>query len=219
MSAFVFDLDGTLLDTLFDIASACNAMLARNGYPQHPSLAYTQMVGNGFANLVKAALPQDRMPDACALEKLTAEARSYYAGHLVQQTRPYPGVCSALAALENQGAKLGVLSNKPDPQTKELIGYFFPEINFVFVQGAVPGAPLKPDPAILLELLNKHAIDRGVCAYVGDSNVDMQTAKAAGLYALGAAWGFRGAEELRLAGADKIIASAQELVGLTIPTK
>lgn len=215
MDGAVFDLDGTLLDTLADIGTACNTVLARHGYPQHPLAAYRQMVGSGFDKLVDRAVPQDRKPDACALAKLTQEARHYYAEHMMEQTRPYPGMEQALQLLLERGFRLGALSNKPDAMTQALIQHYFPGI-FTAVQGARPDMPLKPDPQALLAMYAGLSTTRN--AYVGDSNVDMQTAHNAGAYAVGVAWGFRGSAELADAGAGIILISPAELGGLTIPT-
>lgn len=215
MRTFVFDLDGTLLNTMADIGSACNEVLERHGYPGHPLPAYARMVGNGFDVLVRRALPADRMPDAAALAEITAETRSWYAGHMTTHTQPYAGMSETLASLARQGCGLAVLSNKPDAMCKELIPHYFPDIPFAHVQGALPEMPLKPDPASLLALLELMRADRAQACYVGDSNVDMITARNAGVAGIGAAWGFRGAVELREAGATLVVAEPADLAGLT----
>lgn len=214
LKAFIFDLDGTLLNTLADIASACNFALAEHDYPQHPLAAYALMVGNGFETLVKRALPEERMPDALAIKTITQEARERYASHMMEATRPYPGMAEALAALAREKAALGVLSNKPDALSAKLIAHYFPDTPFIAVQGALQGKPLKPDPETLLAMLAKAGIPASSARYVGDSDVDMLTARNAGVMGVGAAWGFRGREELERAGADIIIASPAELIGL-----
>lgn len=201
----MFDLDGTLLNTLADIAGACNEILARHGYPQHPLDAYTQMVGNGFALLVRRALPQDRMPDTCELDLLTEEAKSVYAQRMREKTEPYPGMRQALANIAAKGIQLAVLSNKPDKLTSNLVAHYFPDIPFSMVAGGKPDVPLKPDPAGALLMLKKMGVAAKDSAYVGDSNVDMQTAHNAGMLAVGAAWGFRGCQELRESGAAIIV--------------
>lgn len=216
MQSAVFDLDGTLLDTLADIAAACNTVLSRHAYPQHPLAAYQQMVGNGFDVLIERATPADRKPDASGLADLTREARQYYSGHMMERTRPYPGITEALQRLVDRGFKLGVLSNKPDEMTCALIQRYFPGL-FSAVRGARPDLPLKPAPEALLRMLADFHSSR--CCYIGDSNVDMQTAHNAHIYAVGVAWGFRGTAELVAAGADLIIDSPAQLGGLTIPTK
>lgn len=216
MDAAFFDLDGTLLNTLADIGNACNRMLAAHGFPQHALPAYAVMVGNGFTRTVELALP----PTVTAalsrkdLEALAAEARACYAGNLREYTVPYDGMPQTLAALADKGMTLAVLSNKPDAWTVELISHFFPKIPFALVRGARPGAPLKPDPEVPRAMLAELGLQAGRCAYVGDSDVDMRTALATGMLAVGAAWGFRGAAELRHAGARLLAALPEELPAL-----
>lgn len=214
MQGFVFDLDGTLLNTLADIGSACNAILGRHDYPQHPLEAYRQMVGNGFDKLLERATPADRKPDACAMADLVAETRRYYAEHILERTRPYPGIVNALKALKKRGCMLGVLSNKPDEMTLKLICHFFPGI-FDAIQGARPDVPLKPDPLALNAMLNHFKSSPN--AYIGDSNVDMITAKNAGVYPVGVAWGFRGEAELADSGARIVLEKPEQIALLTIP--
>lgn len=213
----VFDLDGTLLDTLADIAAACNTVLARHGYPQHPLAAYAAMVGDGFAMLLRRAAPRDRPPDQEELAALTKEARAVYAGRMTAETRPYPQMPETLAMLAEQGKNLGVLSNKPDNLVCGLIAHYFPDIPFWAVRGALPDQPLKPDPACLLAMLAKAGATAAEACYIGDSNVDMLTAKNAATAGIGAAWGFRGEAELLAAGATLVINQPQELLSLTIP--
>lgn len=211
MNAVMFDLDGTLLDTLADIAAACNEVLARHDYPQHPVEAYRRMVGNGFATMLKRALPDWLVPDAAYIEQLTEEARGIYAQAMTRETRPYAGIPQALAALSANGFLLSVLSNKPEQLTKELVAYYFPEISFAAVRGGRAGFPLKPDPAVAFDMLSEMGIAPENCVYAGDSDVDMQTAQNAGMSSLGAGWGFRGASELERSGASLVIASPSQL--------
>lgn len=217
MRTFIFDLDGTLLNTMADIGSACNTLLARHGYPQHPLSAYAQMVGNGFDILVRRALPPDHMPDEEALSALIGETRQWYSEHMMERTLPYPGMSEALALLAERGCSLAVLSNKPDAMSVKLIPHYFPDIPFAFVRGALPEVPLKPNPESLLVMLTEMKADKTYSCYIGDSNVDMRTAQNAGIAGIGAAWGFRGPEELREAGASRLLDHPAELVGLTSP--
>lgn len=214
MQSAIFDLDGTVLDTLGDIAAACNEMLARHGYPQHPVSAYRQMVGNGFDRLVSRAVPAERMPGACELADLAAEARKTYSQRMMESTEPYPGIPEALQTLKERGFKLGLLSNKPDEMTQALIRHYFPNV-FDAIQGALPDIPLKPDPQSLLAMQGKFGTIQN--AYIGDSNVDMLTARNARTLAVGVAWGFRGPEELEASGAAIIADTPEELANLTIP--
>ena len=219
MEAAFFDLDGTLLDTLADIGGACNRMLAAHGFPQHAIPAYASMVGNGFTLTVERALPAAVLAALTPEEReeLTAEARAQYAAHLYDHTAPYAGMPEALAELSEKGVVLGVLSNKPDAWTEPIIRHFFPDIPFALIHGARAGLPLKPDPHVPLAMLAGLGREAARCSYVGDSDVDMLTARNAGMLPVGAAWGFRGAAELRAAGARLLVARPAELPELLCP--
>ncbi len=211
--AFIFDLDGTLLNTLSDIANACNTMLQRHGWPQHEDNAYRQFVGNGFAMLTKRVLPPsvlENLEDQ-ALQELINEGKALYHASLHVRTKPYDGIPEALSELKKRNVSMAVLSNKPDPETKELVSYFFPGI-FSVVHGGRDGVPLKPDPAAVNETIAELGATRETCAYVGDSNVDMKTAANAGLFSIGVTWGFRGEEELASANASALVRKAEELL-------
>lgn len=211
MKAFIFDLDGTLLNTLADIAAACNHTLAERNFPGHEIAAYARMVGNGFTTLAQRALPANASLTPQKLDAFVAEARDYYAAHMMEETDPYPGMTGALSSLMHAGAILAVLSNKPQRLSEELVNHYFPSIRFAAVWGARPDKPLKPDPSSLLEMLRDFGLAQKDAAYVGDSDVDILTARNAGTLAVGAAWGFRGAKELETAGADIIIGNPWEL--------
>lgn len=219
MDAAFFDLDGTLLDTLADIGSACNRMLAAHGFPQHPIPAYANMVGNGFTRTVERALPPQVLAALSRQEReeLTDEARAQYAAHLYDHTWPYPGMPEALAELAGRGMVIAVLSNKPDAWTEPIIRHFFPDIPFARIHGARSELPLKPDPQVPLAMLAELGLEAPRCAYVGDSDVDMLTARNAGMLPVGAAWGFRGAAELRAAGARLMADRPAELPELLCP--
>lgn len=212
MKAFMFDLDGTLLDTLADIAAACNCLLAAHGWPQHPVAAYRRMVGNGFATLIRRAVPASVLEslDDHALERLVGEGRGLYAQHLHDATVPYPGMRDVLAELARRGFALAVLSNKPDDMTQAVIARQFPAIPFARVCGGRAGMPLKPDPAGALAILHEMNVAPEECFYVGDSDVDMRTAGAAGMVPVGVSWGFRGEEEVRAAGAACVLRQAED---------
>lgn len=219
MQAAVFDLDGTVLNTQADIAAACNTILAKHGYSQHPLDAYRQMVGNGFDVLVRRALPQDLPVEPGLISEIAQETRAYYAGHMMERTRPYPGLEEALHKLAQAGIALALLSNKPDYMTQELIRHYFADIPFAKIQGAMPDIPLKPDPSSLLAILHDMGAPLDSACYIGDSNVDMQTAQNAKIMAIGAAWGFRGARELEEAGADLILEKPEELTKILALTQ
>lgn len=211
MKALFFDLDGTLLDSLADIANACNTILKKHGYPTHALPQYRQFVGNGFGKLVGDALPADAALDSQAKTQLIEEARQYYGLHMYDSTRPYDGVMAALENLSAAGHPLAVLSNKPDEHTVEIVQRYFSAIPFTLVRGARKDVPLKPQPHALLDMMQIMHISVAKALYVGDSNVDILTARNAGVTSVGVSWGFRGADELRQAGADHIIDNPSQL--------
>ncbi|MBQ7609245.1 MAG: HAD family hydrolase [Desulfovibrionaceae bacterium] len=214
--ALIFDLDGTILNTLDDIGNACNFALRHFGYPPHPLKAYEQMVGNGFIVLVMRALPQglaESMPQEDFTNILNV-AKNHYAEHMCERTEPYGDLPSVLKTLADASIRLCVLSNKPEPMTQALVAHYYPNVPFFRVLGGRPDFPLKPDPSRLLSLLDELGLSPADTLFVGDSNVDMQTAHAAGMEAIGVAWGFRGARELLNHGASKLIESPAELLTL-----
>jgi phosphoglycolate phosphatase len=211
--AVIFDLDGTLADTIEDIAASVNRSLALRGFPTHGIPHFKLMVGNGFKNLVRIALPEAERRDDL-VEEMRAEASAYYAEHLVVATRPYPGIPELLAELGKRGLPHAVLSNKPDALAKRLVEAIFPKAGFAFVRGEVEAFPRKPAPDSALDLAARIGLAAGEIVYLGDSDVDMATAQNAGMVAVGAAWGFRGAAELEAAGAKLVIRKPQELLAL-----
>lgn len=217
MKAMLFDLDGTLLNTLEDIASACNQALQDHGFPPHSTEAYRKMVGNGFDILVRRALPQNLAPGDNEIAAITAQARRIYAENLHVKTEPYAGIGKALRELANKNLLLGVYSNKQDELSKLLISRFFPDIDFFTVTGARPGYPLKPNPQVLLELLAQVSVSATDAAYVGDSDVDILTAKNAKVFSIGAGWGFRGMRELGEAGANLVLEKPEQLAQTALP--
>ena len=210
MKAFLFDLDGTLLNTLPDIAAAMNWALARHQLAVFPEDAYRQLVGNGARVLAERAV-RERQELA---EQVLADYQGRYETHCTERTRPYPGMPETLRALQEAGLRLCVLSNKPDADTRHVIARYYPEIAFDAVQGGRPGVPLKPDPAAALGLCEKLGLTPADFLYAGDSGVDMTCARRAGMTAVGVTWGFRGEDELRAAGADHIVHAPQELLRL-----
>lgn len=211
--ALVFDLDGTLLDTLADLAHACNTVLEKHGLPVHPTKSYRYFVGNGFRTLVNRVLPTERTFTDEEMEQLLAEARAVYARDMYRETRPYPGIPELLDALAKRGLRLCVLSNKPDAATVPLVEHFFPGV-FHIVRGHLQGVPLKPDPTPLLNLLETAGVARDEVLYVGDTSVDMLTSSRAGTTGVGVTWGFRDREELAESGADVIVDTPPEILSL-----
>jgi phosphoglycolate phosphatase len=202
--AVIFDLDGTLADTIEDLAGAMNRSLRTRGLPEHDFGEYKLFVGDGFRNLVARALPEPSRSEAL-VQEIWFEAAANYAERCLDMTRPYPGVTELLAALAGRGLALAVLSNKPDDLTKKVTAGLFPGTPFGLVRGETAAFPRKPDPASALDACARLGAEPSEALYLGDTGVDMRTARAAGILALGAAWGFRGEAELRAAGADAIL--------------
>lgn len=207
----IFDLDGTLLNTLEDLADAMNSVLISRGWPTHPVDDYRRFVGNGVAMLARRAMPKnERSEDRVA--EVVSRMREVYATGWANKTRPYPGIGQLLEALRDRETPMAVLSNKPHDATLAMVGHFFPADSFRLVLGARPNKPRKPDPAAALEAAEHLGVAAQSVLFLGDSDVDMQTAKAADMTALGAAWGFRGPEELQAHGARAILHTPLELL-------
>jgi len=211
--AVLFDLDGTLLDTLEDLADSMNAVLAAGGFPTHPTEAYKMFVGDGVANLVRRTLPAGEYADD-EIKRLVALMREEYARRWTNKTKPYDGIDEMLRALAQRGLKLTVLSNKPDDYTKLCVERFLGGHSFDIVQGVSDDVAPKPDPAGAKRIRETLGLPPEAFLYLGDTNTDMQTANAAGMYAVGATWGFRTPDELRQHGAKTLIDHPMEMVGL-----
>lgn len=209
----IFDLDGTLLDTIGDLAVACNAVLALRGLPQHTYDEYCRFVGNGIMRLVERALPEElRIPDTVAAVR--ADFVKYYTEHIDTRTKPYAGIPELVAGLARRGVRMAVASNKFQAGTEKLVRLFFPDVAFAAVLGQRVGVPLKPDPAVVEEILALTGVAKGRVLYVGDSGVDMQTAAAAGVRSVGVTWGFRERRELEQTGAQHIVDVPGEILNL-----
>lgn len=196
----IFDLDGTLLDTVADLAAACNRVLDEAGFPVYPEMQYRKFVGNGIAKLIERAIPAEaRTPEL--IERLKHRFLEYYTARIDTHTRPYPGIPELLVRLREEGVKLAVASNKFQQGTESLVSKFFPDIPFVAVFGQRTGIPAKPHPAIVAEIIAIAGVGPNDTLYIGDSDVDMLTARNAGVESVGAAWGFRGEKELLESGA------------------
>ncbi len=210
--AIIFDLDGTLLYTLEDLADSLNDVLRAEGLPTHPTDAYRFMVGNGLERLVIRALPEGlRIP--AHVRPILRKFVEYYRENQCRRTRPYPGLPELLERLAGAGLRLAVLSNKAHPNTVEVVEHFFPG-RFQMVLGMRPEVPAKPDPAGALEIVAAFGMRPEDFLYLGDSDVDMKTAVAAGLFPVGAGWGYRPREELTAAGARVVIEAPEELWGM-----
>lgn len=211
-AAVLFDLDGTLLNTYEDIADSLNAALAEHGKPALPAEQVKQYIGGGVDVLIQRALGSEVVSDTHA--RCAARFREEYTQRWACKTRPYQGVVELLAALTQRGLQVGVYSNKPDPFTRNCVGKFLPAISSDLVLGAQPGLPRKPDPAGALLIAGRFGVEPAAILYLGDSATDMQTATAAGMYAVGATWGYRSAEELQSNGAAVLIAKPLDLLNL-----
>lgn len=215
MKLAVFDLDGTIADTLCDLADAVNAGLREMGNPEHSYEEYRYMVGNGAAKLCYRALPDDMKGEQEHLRELFSR---YYGEHFLDKTRLYDGMAEVMRELSERGVLLAVATNKPQDFAQQMIAELLPGTDFVKVLGGCPPRPIKPDPAIIREITA--ALPEGeVSAYmIGDSNVDMETAHNAGMTGIGCAWGFRGREELERAGADFIAEKPEDILAFITDT-
>jgi phosphoglycolate phosphatase len=212
-SAVLFDLDGTLLDTLGDIAAAMNAVLADWGLPVHPQPAYRRFIGDGAVWLARRVLPEPRRDEETVARCVEAFRRAY-AERGDPTTRPYPGVAGLLDGLTARGLRLAVLSNKPHDFTVALVRRLLGAWPLEPVFGSRPGVPNKPDPTTAVAIAEQHGISPGDWLYLGDTATDMETAGRAGMIAVGVLWGFRGADELRAAGARHLVTRPDEALDL-----
>lgn len=200
--AAIFDFDGTLLDTLDDLADSMNAVLAKFDMPQHPARAYRFFIGDGMLNLARRAAPH-QISDETGMAMVKMMDREY-SRNWSNKTRPYDGVKELLASLKERNLKLGLLSNKPDSFTQIMAKHYFGD-TFDAVFGARDGVPRKPDPAGALEIAGLLGVVPRETLYFGDSNTDMKTGLAAGMRTIGVTWGFRPVDELIYAGAEAVI--------------
>lgn len=212
--SFLFDLDGTLVDSLRDLADATNTVLAEMGHPTHPVEDYNFLLGDGATTLMERCLPKELASDSVYIEKAVAAMKASYATRWKTHTRPYPGILDLLNTLTARGIRCGVLSNKPDEFAKEMVEYVFPKTPFATVRGALEGIPIKPDPTSAMQICEEWNTSPDQILYVGDTNTDMRTGKAAGFKTIGVIWGFRDREELEATGADLVIEQPEDLLNL-----
>ncbi len=215
----IFDLDGTLLNTIADLAAATNQALSYYGYPEHTEDAYRFFVGNGINKLFERALPEKERNESNIL-KIRSRFIPYYNEHNADLSRPYPGITTVIEQLQNAGKLLAVASNKYQEATTKLVHLYFPQIRFAKILGQRENIPPKPDPQILFEILNDTGTEKENTLYVGDSCVDMQTGINAGVATCGASWGFRPRKELEDYQPEFIADSAEDLLRyLDLPAK
>jgi phosphoglycolate phosphatase len=212
--AIILDLDGTLLDTLEDLADSMNGTLSHFGFPVHALEKYKYFVGNGIEKLVKRSLPGSAKNDPQVISQCLEMMRQSYERNWNVKSRPYPGIPELLDALSVRGLNMAVLSNKPHDFTLKIIEKLLPAWRFDPIMGECPPIPRKPDPSSALAIANRLGVEPAGFLFLGDTATDMKTANAAGMFAVGALWGFRSAEELIASGAGKLIAKPAELLEL-----
>jgi phosphoglycolate phosphatase len=213
-NAVLFDLDGTLLDTLEDLADSMNAVLEQMDFPTHPVSAYRHFVGDGVINLARRTVPPEMRDDESLIDRCIECVRDEYARRWDNKTAPYDGVPEMLDALGDRGVVRTILSNKPHDFTKLCVEKLLGKWEFQCVQGVGDNVPLKPDPKGAIWVTERVGVRPGEFLYLGDTNTDMQTAVAAGMYGVGALWGFRDADELTASGAKTLIEHPTELINL-----
>jgi phosphoglycolate phosphatase len=192
----IFDLDGTLIDTIEDLGTAVNHALRLRSLPLHSMEEYKGMVGHGIRDLVTKALPISLQEDSSYIDSALKDFREYYSSHIDVHTRPYEGMVALLEELHSAGVRIAVASNKFQEGTERLIREFFPGVEFIAIFGNREGYPLKPDPAIVKEVLSLAGADSSKAVMVGDSRTDIRTAVAGGIDIIAVSWGFRPEEEL-----------------------
>lgn len=211
----IFDLDGTLLNTIADLGDAANYALERAGLPTHSQQTYPRMVGNGVRKLIERVLPESmRTPDI--VDARLKDFMEYYEEHMTDKTRPYPGIPELLADLTQRGVKVAVASNKYKAAVEKLINHYFPNIPWAAIEGQQDGIPRKPDPSIVFEILTECPTPKAKVLYVGDSGVDMETARRACVESCGVTWGFRPLGELLDHHADHIADTTSQLLRLAL---
>ena len=191
----IFDLDGTLLNTIEDLAQSANYALEKNEFATHSMASYPFFVGNGVRRLITRVLPEDHR-DEETVDRLLKDFKEYYNEHCTQYTKPYDGMPELLMDLHEMGVRMAVASNKYQLAVDKIINHYFPDINFVAIEGQREGMNIKPDPSVVFSILAKAQVPKAETLYVGDSGVDMETARRACVDSVGVTWGFRPQKEL-----------------------
>lgn len=211
----IFDLDGTLLNTIADLGNATNHALVKCGFPTHPISAYPRFVGSGITKLLERVLPESARTTE-NVDRLRIHFKEYYGEHLADQTEPYPGIPELLSQLTSRGVAVAVASNKYQAAAEVIVKHYFPDIPWAAIEGQKEGIPVKPDPSIVFEILGKCPTPKADILYVGDSGIDMETARRACVESAGVSWGFRPVSELREHLADHIVESTRQLLRLAL---
>ena len=209
----IFDLDGTLLDTIKDLGTASNYALAKHGYPEHKLEIYSSLVGNGVKKLIERALPAEAVSDEI-IEMLLADFKEYYDGHCTDITTPYKGMPEVVKSLRKMGIEVAVASNKYQKAVDRIVAHYFGDVQFVAVEGQKENVPTKPDPSIVFSILLKADIRKEDVLYVGDSGIDMETACRACVDCVGVTWGFRTERELRAKCATFIVHKPTQILDI-----
>jgi phosphoglycolate phosphatase len=209
----IFDLDGTLIDSLGDLADSLNLVLEGYGYATHPRDSYRHFVGDGIEMLVRRALPPE-IVDEIDIPGVVSKMRQEYSTRWTATTRPFPGIPELLIELHSRRIQTAVLSNKPDTPTRRIVGELFDDIVFEIVRGALEGVPLKPDPTAALDIVSELGVGAGRSIFIGDTRIDVATGRNAGMRTVGVTWGYRDAHELVEAGADHVIGTPLEMLNL-----
>lgn len=212
-SLAIFDLDGTLLNTIQDLGEATNHALDELGYPTHSIESYNKMVGNGVTKLLERALPVDAR-SVRKIEAMRTHFLEFYNEHLCDNTAPYPGIPELLAELQSRNVNIAVASNKYQSAVTKLITHFFGNLNWAAIHGNREGVPTKPDPSVVFAILNEVPTPKADVLYIGDSGVDMETARRACVTSCGVTWGFRSRRELADAYADNIVSTPDDILSL-----
>lgn len=211
----IFDLDGTLLNTIDDLGNAANHALEANGYPVHALSSYPFFVGNGVNKLLERVLPED-CRNKMEVERLKKAFMDYYDAHDADHTRPYAGITELLDELTDRGIKAAVASNKYSRATKRLIARFFPQVPWAVVEGQRDNRPVKPDPSVVFDILAQCPTPKADVLYVGDSGVDMETARRACVDSVGVTWGLRPVKELREHYAGCIVDRPSQILNIAL---
>ena len=209
----IFDMDGTILNTLDDMTDSCNYILQKYNFPTHELNEIKFMVGNGIPKLIERALPEGT--DKETFDKVLADFIEYYGKHCADKTRPYDGIIDCIKTLKAAGVKIAVNTNKVESAAIDLCNDYFPEL-FDVISGSRPGMPPKPDPAGIYEILTRAGVDGKEACFIGDSDVDVQCGLNAKLDVIGVDWGFRGEEFLHQHGADTVVKTPKELSDLLL---
>ncbi|MGL5675546.1 MAG: HAD family hydrolase [Cellulosilyticaceae bacterium] len=207
----IFDLDGTLVNTIEDLGTSTNKVLETYQYPTHQMEAYKKFVGNGVYKLIERAVPLEARKEE-TIAALKEAFVAYYSEHLTDFSKPYEGIWELLEILEERGVQMAVVTNKPQEQARALVAASFGSRFFKEVVGQQDGVPHKPNPTSVLRLIEQGEIELGEVLYIGDSDVDMETAKRAGVFGVGVSWGFRTTEELQAHGANVVIDHPSEVL-------